>query len=122
VRGKPTVTGVPGMDIDLMVAREGIELATKTLWFTAFHKRCELSYPRCYPHVILANRQLNRGHSDFQAVSRIFPDTQSWHTLPQSVNLLASRGGAPTVGQQTRRSVSSTKNLNGNLSVIGKAT
>jgi len=48
--------------IDLMVAREGIELANKTLLFSAFRKRRELSYPRCYPHVILANRQLHRRH------------------------------------------------------------
>jgi hypothetical protein len=45
-----------------MVAREGIELAAKTLRFLAFHGRLQHSYPRCYPHLILANRQLNRGH------------------------------------------------------------
>ncbi len=65
-----------------LVAGEGIELATKTLWFTAFLKRCELSYPRCYPHVILANRQLNRRHSDFQTPRRSAscPSLVRWRT------------------------------------------
>jgi hypothetical protein len=45
----------------ILVAREGIELATETLRFTAFHEPRQLSYPRCYPQLTLANRQLNRG-------------------------------------------------------------
>jgi hypothetical protein len=91
-----------------MVAREGIELATKALRFTVFHKTWELSYPRCYPHVILANRQLNRGHPDFQPAAGVcrglqinhlqwladpFPGTILAHQLD---TFLTHRGKQPT--------------------------